>query len=279
MSALRGGGVASSAPPGARGRASPCAARRRGRHRPARAADEEQLEVGRGVRSDAEIERREVRRDLERHAADRRDARDADAVGRAEDLERVRRASSRPRGPRAGRGRGRLEPERAEARRDVLQRGAAVLQRGRDRLLERGEPLVLVEAAPRRAPRAAGRGSGGGRGRPRRSARARSAGRSRGGRRGRSARSPSSVSRSAPSRTGTPSADSFREAIWFSRSRGIFPMMVCSPSMLPSACARAGYLRIRAAWRRLLAREDRRPLLARTRGAPRPGPASARQSW
>src|SRR5512141_1365120 len=44
------------------------------------------------------------------------------------------------------------------------------------------------------------------------------------------ASSPSSVSRSAPSRTGTPSAESLRPAIWFSRSRGIFEMIVCSPS-------------------------------------------------
>src|SRR5512142_2865046 len=48
--------------------------------------------------------------------------------------------------------------------------------------------------------------------------------------RGPSASSPSSVSRSAASRTGMPMAESFREAIWFSRSRGILPMMVCSPS-------------------------------------------------
>src|SRR5512143_1525022 len=42
--------------------------------------------------------------------------------------------------------------------------------------------------------------------------------------------SPSSVSRSWARRTGIASAASFRPAIWFSRSRGILVMMVCSPS-------------------------------------------------
>ena len=245
VSAFRGAGVATTSGAARAGRRRSAVARGRRVHR-GKPVEQVVLEVG-GRREVVELERREAGRDLERAPAHRRDARDAEPLGAAQDLEGV--GGGRHHRPhrqpvRVDR---HLQPERPEPRRQLLERQPLLGEARGDHLLQPRRALLVVEPdlAERRERRveeaqvvvAGDREAGA------------DDGLAGGGVEHAAGEGQLALER-LPVRAEAdrmPRPESFREAIWFSRSRGILPMMVCSPSpmareRLPQNAAGDGHL-------------------------------------